>query len=356
MAGKRNDRNYGDKRNDSGHSRKRADKSYSVRGEDPSGGRENDRSYGERRDGRRRGGREDVRTSGRREDGRHYEGRKDDRSSMDRKSIQQSDRNRDDRNIPIADDMEDNEAPGRLEGKNTILEALKANHPMNRLYLEKDSKDPVIGRIFAIARKQDIVVSFVEKGKLDRMSRTRNHQGVIADVSPHAYVQVEDILKRAREKNEPLLLLILDGITDPNNLGSMIRTAECAGVHGIILPKRRSAGMSPVVAKVAAGAAEHIPIARVTNLTRTIQDLKNSGVWIIGTDIQGDTSYDAYDYQGPMAVVIGSEGEGISRLVRDNCDVLLRIPMYGKINSLNAAVACGLIVFQAAAKRRGSAG
>lgn len=247
----------------------------------------------------------------------------------------------------------EHEESGRIEGKNTILEALKANHPMNRLYLEKDSKDAIIARIFAEARKKGIVVSFLEKSRLDQMSLTRNHQGVIADVAPYAYVEVQDILQKAKEKAQPPFILILDGITDPNNLGSMIRTAECAGVHGIILPKRRSASLSPVVAKVAAGAAEHIPIARVTNLSRTIEELKEAGVWIIGTDVGGDTLYDRFDYQGPLAIVIGSEGEGISRLVRESCDVLLRIPMYGEINSLNAAVACGLIVFRAAAERSG---
>ncbi len=243
------------------------------------------------------------------------------------------------------------EESGRLEGKNTILEALKADHPINRLYLEKDSKDAIIGRIFATARSKGIVVSFLEKSRLDQMSMTRNHQGVIADVAPHAYVEVQDILQKAKEKNQPPFILILDGITDPNNLGSIIRTAECAGIHGIILPKRRSASLSPVVSKVAAGAAEHIPIARVTNLTRTIEELKEAGLWILGTDAGGDTLYNRFDYQGPLAIVIGSEGEGISRLVRESCDVLLRIPMYGEINSLNAATACGLIVFEAAAKR-----
>jgi 23S rRNA (guanosine2251-2'-O)-methyltransferase len=259
-------------------------------------------------------------------------------------------KNKDDLNRPQAD-----EDIGRLEGKNTILEALKADHPMNKLYLEKGSKDAVIARIFAMARKKDIVVSFVEKAKLDQMSLTRNHQGVIADVAPYAYVEVQDILLKAKEKDQPPFILILDGITDPNNLGSIIRTAECAGVHGIILPKRRSASLSPVVAKVAAGAAEHIPIARVTNLTRTIEELKGSGMWIIGADVQGTTRYDQFDYQGALAVVIGSEGEGISRLVRESCDVLLKIPMYGEINSLNAAVACGLIAFQAATKRENRA-
>ncbi|MBP7174815.1 MAG: 23S rRNA (guanosine(2251)-2'-O)-methyltransferase RlmB [Thermoclostridium sp.] len=250
--------------------------------------------------------------------------------------------------------QEDTEEIGRLEGKNTILEALKANHPMNRIYLEKDSKDTVLAKIFALARQQDIVVSYLEKSRLDQMSMTRNHQGVIADVAPFAYVEVQDILTKAKEKNQAPFIVILDGITDPNNLGSMIRTAECAGVHGIILPKRRSASLSPVVAKVAAGAAEHIPIARVTNLTRTIEQLKEAGLWIIGTDVQGNTVYDQFDYRGALAVVIGSEGEGISRLVRESCDVLLKIPMYGEINSLNAAVACGLVVFQAAAKRAGA--
>ena len=155
----------------------------------------------------------------------------------------------------------------------------------------------------------------------------------------------------AKEKGQPPFILILDGITDPNNLGSIIRTAECAGVHGIILPKRRSASLSPVVAKVAAGAAEHVPIARVTNIARTIQELKDSGVWVAGADIKGETKYDTYDYKSSMAIVIGSEGDGISRLVRENCDVLLKIPMYGEINSLNAAVAAALIVFKAAGER-----
>jgi len=245
----------------------------------------------------------------------------------------------------------DREETGRLEGKNTILEALKANRPINRIYMEKDSRDHLMGRIFAMARERDIVVSFVEKGKLDRMSLSRNQQGVIADVSPYAYVEVDDILKRAEEMKQPPLLFILAGITDPNNLGSIIRTAECAGVHGIILPKRRSAGLTPVAAKVAAGAAEHIPIARVTNLTRTIEDLKRAGIWIAGADACGETVYNRYDYRDAMAIVIGSEGEGISRLVRESCDVLIKIPMYGEINSLNASIAAALIAFQAAGRR-----
>lgn len=245
----------------------------------------------------------------------------------------------------------DIEESGRIEGKNSILEALKADHAINKLYLEKGSKDPALERIYAIARNKGIVVTYLDKSKLESMSVTRNHQGVIADASPHDYVDVSDILKIAEDKGQQPFILILDGITDPNNLGSIIRTAECAGVHGIILPKRRSASLSPVVAKVAAGAAEHVPIAKVTNIARTIQDLKDSGIWVLGADVNGETIYDKYDYKSALVIVIGSEGEGISRLVREKCDVLLRIPMYGKINSLNAAVAAALIVFKAAEGR-----
>lgn len=257
----------------------------------------------------------------------------------------------DERKYYREDRNESSEESGRLEGKNPVLEALKADHAINRIYIEKDLKDPVLEKIYAVARSKGIVVTYLEKAKMDQMAETRNHQGVIADVAPYSYAEVDDILEKANSLGQPPFVFILDGITDPNNLGSIIRTAECAGVHGIILPKRRSASLTPVVAKVAAGAAEHIPIARVTNLTRTIQDLKDKGLWIAGADVAGETSYYKYDFQRPLAVVIGSEGEGISRLVRENCDVLIRIPMYGEINSLNAAVAAALIAFRAAEKR-----
>jgi 23S rRNA (guanosine2251-2'-O)-methyltransferase len=256
------------------------------------------------------------------------------------------------KNIP-ADDKYTGET-GRLEGKNAVIEALRAEHPINKIYIEKNMNDPVLKKIYANARERGIVVAFLEKDKLDGMSVTRRHQGVIAEVAAADYADISDIIKKAETAGQPPLLLILDGITDPNNLGSIIRTAECAGVHGIVLPKRRSALLSPVVAKVAAGAAEHIPISKVTNLARTIDDLKRAGFWIAGADMQGETLYYEYDYVRPTAVVIGSEGSGISRLVRENCDTLIRIPLYGKINSLNAAVAAALIVFQAARKREES--
>lgn len=253
------------------------------------------------------------------------------------------------KNIP-ADDKYTGET-GRLEGKNAVIEALRAEHPINKIYIEKNMNDPVLKKIYANARERGIVVEFLEKDKLDGMSVTRRHQGVIAEVAAADYADISDIIKKAETAGQPPLLLILDGITDPNNLGSIIRTAECAGVHGIVLPKRRSALLSPVVAKVAAGAAEHIPISKVTNLARTIDDLKRAGFWIAGADMQGETLYYEYDYVRPTAVVIGSEGSGISRLVRESCDTLVRIPLYGKINSLNAAVAAALIVFEAARKR-----
>ncbi|HEY8500332.1 MAG TPA: 23S rRNA (guanosine(2251)-2'-O)-methyltransferase RlmB [Clostridia bacterium] len=245
----------------------------------------------------------------------------------------------------------DADETGRLEGKNAVIEALRAGHPINKIYIEKNMNDPILKKIYANARENGIVVTFLDKDKLDGMSVTRRHQGVIAEAAAVDYADVSDIIKKAEMAGQPPLLLILDGITDPNNLGSIIRTAECAGVHGIVLPKRRSASLSPIVAKVAAGAAEHIPISKVTNLTMVINDLKKSGFWIVGADMQGETLYYEYDYIQPTAVVIGSEGSGISRLVRENCDTLVRIPLYGKINSLNAAVAAALIVFQAARKR-----
>jgi len=250
----------------------------------------------------------------------------------------------------LTEDMDTDET-GRIEGKNAVIEAFRAERPINKIYIEKNTNDPVLKKIYANARERGITVTFLDKDKLDRMSVTRGHQGVIAEAAAVNYADISDIIKKAETAGQPPLLLMLDGITDPNNLGAIIRTAECAGVHGIILPKKRSALLTPVVAKVAAGAVEHIPVSKVTNLTRVINDLKKSGFWIVGADMQGETIYYEYDYLQPTAVVIGSEGDGISRLVKENCDVLVRIPLHGKINSLNAATAAALIVFEAARKR-----
>ena len=218
--------------------------------------------------------------------------------------------------------------------------------------MEKDSEDVLISRIIAMAREKDIPIQYLERNKLDSISQTRTHQGVILEVAAREYVEIDDILKIAEDKGEKPFVLVLDGITDTNNLGSIIRSAECAGVHGIILPKRRSATLNATVAKVAAGALEYVPVARVTNLVQTLRVLKNEGLWIIGADMEGATNYQDADLTGPCALVIGSEGEGLARLVKDECDLMVKIPMKGKISSLNAGVAAALIMFEISNQRK----
>jgi 23S rRNA (guanosine2251-2'-O)-methyltransferase len=202
-----------------------------------------------------------------------------------------------------------------------------------------------------MAREKDIPIQYFDKSKLDSISQTRTHQGVILEVAAKEYVEVEDILKIAEEKGEKPFILVLDGITDTNNLGSIIRSAECAGVHGIILPKRRSATLNATVSKVAAGALEYVPVARVTNLVQTLRSLKNEGLWIVAADMDGKTNYQDADLTGPTALVIGSEGEGLARLAKDECDLIVKIPMKGKISSLNAGVAAALIMFEISKQR-----
>jgi len=238
------------------------------------------------------------------------------------------------------------EKEDRVEGKNSVFEAIRSGRPLNKLFVEKDSQDVFVQRIIAMAREKNIPIQYLEHKKLDAMSQTRAHQGVILEVAAKEYVEVDDILKAAEEKGEKPFVLVLDGITDPNNLGSIIRSAECAGVHGIILPKRRSAALSATVAKVAAGALEYVNVARVTNLVQTLRTLKNEGLWVIGADMDGEVSFHDADLTGPVALVIGSEGEGLSRLVKNECDLMVRIPMKGKISSLNAGVAAGIMIFE----------
>lgn len=240
----------------------------------------------------------------------------------------------------------------RVEGRNSVFEAIRSGRPLNKLFVEKDSEDVLISRIIAMAREKDIPIQYLERKKLDSISQTRTHQGVILEVAAREYVEVEDILEIAQEKGEKPFILVLDGITDTNNLGSIIRSAECAGVHGIILPKRRSATLNATVAKVAAGALEYVPVARVTNLVQTLRTLKNEGIWVIGADMDGTTDYNDADLTGPCALVIGSEGEGLARLVKDECDLMVRIPMKGKISSLNAGVAAALIMFEISNQRK----
>ena len=238
-----------------------------------------------------------------------------------------------------------------VEGRNAVLELLNSDRDINKIFVQAGEKHGSINKIIAIAKENRVVVTEVEKSKLDFMSKTNNHQGVIAVVPPFNYCEVEDILDLAKQRNEDAFVLILDGIEDPHNLGSIIRTAETAGVHGVIIPKRRSVTVNSTVSKVSAGAVEHMKIARVNNINETIRKLKEHGLWIIGTDMNTNTYYYNQDLKGDIAIVIGSEGFGISRLVKENCDMLVKIPMKGKITSLNASVSAGIIIYEAVKQR-----
>ena len=232
-----------------------------------------------------------------------------------------------------------------IEGRNPVLEALKSGREIDKIFVQKGVGEGSIRQIIAIAREKKILIKEVDKAKLDGLSRTRNHQGVIASAALYKYYEVDDILQAAREKGEDPFIVILDEITDNNNLGSVLRTAEAAGVHGIIIPKRRAVGLTPAVAKISAGAIEYVPVAKVTNLNHTIEYLKKEGLWIAGAEMGGEPYY-GKDMTGPVALVIGSEGEGLGRLIKENCDYLVSIPMKGKISSLNAAVSAAIILFE----------
>ena len=239
----------------------------------------------------------------------------------------------------------------QVEGRNSVLELLESGKDINKLYIADGEKHGSIHKIIALAKERKVVINKVDKYKLDRMSQTENHQGVIAIVPPYEYCDVDDILELAKSKNEKAFILILDGIEDPHNLGSIIRTAETAGVHGIIIPKRRAAAVNSTVSKVSAGAVEHMKIARVNNINETIKYLKENDIWVCGTDMNTDTYYYEQDYKMPIAIVIGSEGFGMSRLVKENCDFLVKIPMKGKITSLNASVSAGIVMYEVVKQR-----
>ena len=239
----------------------------------------------------------------------------------------------------------------QIEGRNAVLELLNSNKDINKIFVQNGEKHGSINKIIAMAKENKIVVVEVQKLKLDEMSNTKNHQGVIAIVPPFEYCEVEDILEEAKNKKEDPFILILDGIEDPHNLGSIIRTAETAGVHGIIIPKRRAASVNSTVNKTSAGAVQYMKIARVNNINDTIKILKENGVWICGTDMQTETFYYNQDYKMPIAIVIGSEGFGMNRLTKEKCDMLVKIPMKGKITSLNASVSAGIIMYEVAKQR-----
>ena len=246
-------------------------------------------------------------------------------------------------------DDEKNNYEDIIAGRNAVLELLKSGKDINKLFIEKGEKHGSINEIIAKAKENKIVIVEVDKLKLDNMAE--NHQGVIAIVLQFNYCEVEDILNLAKEKKEDPFILILDGIEDPHNLGSIIRTAETAGVHGIIIPKRRSVGVNATVAKVSTGAISYMKIARVNNINDIIRKLKEEGLWIIGTDGEANTLYYNQDLKGPIAIIIGSEGFGMNRLVKENADILVKIPMKGNITSLNASVSAGIVIYEAVKQR-----
>ena len=246
----------------------------------------------------------------------------------------------------------DDAAEGIIEGRNAVIEALRAGRLLDKVYIAKGETDSALGHIASKARDAGAVVVEADRRKLDAMSVTHAHQGVVAVASVRAYVGLEDILQAAKDRNEAPLLVICDEISDPHNLGAIVRTAECAGAHGIVIPKRRSAGMTAIVSKTSAGAVEYVPMARVANLTSAIGELKKAGVWIYGASHTGEQTVWETDLTGPAALVIGSEGEGMSRLVSESCDFKVKIPMVGRISSLNASVSASVILYEALRQRR----
>ena len=245
------------------------------------------------------------------------------------------------------------ETDGVIEGRNAVTEALRSGTAIDKIYLAKGETDRTLSRIAAEARKAGAVVVETDRRKLDAMSLTHSHQGIIAIAAVRAYAEVEDILGIAEARGERPLLVVCDEISDPHNLGAIIRTAYCAGAHGVIIPKRRSAGLTSVVAKTSAGAVSYLPVARVPNLPALLKDLKDQGVWVFGTAAGGTTDLYHADLKGPAAIVIGSEGEGMSRLVEENCDFLVSIPMKGGLNSLNASAAAAILLYEAVRQRMG---
>jgi len=227
-----------------------------------------------------------------------------------------------------------------------VLEALKTQYPVNKIWLAKESKPNAFNDIMERSKEQGIVVQWVPRKKLDQVAKGISHQGVLAFVAAYPYAELDHLLQRAEEKGEPPFLLILDGLEDPHNLGSILRTADAAGVHGVILPKRRSVGLTATVAKTSAGAIHYVPVARVTNLANTIEKLKKENIWVYGSGADAKLDYRQIDYRGPVALVIGHEGKGISRLVWEKCDEHIRLPLAGQVSSLNASVAAGVLMYE----------
>lgn len=239
----------------------------------------------------------------------------------------------------------------KVEGRNAVIELLKSDKVINKIMILKGERQGSINEIIKLAKQRGLVISEVDKNKLDQLSETKHHQGVIAFISPIKYREIDDILNLAKERNEAPFVIIADEIEDPHNLGALIRTAEIAGCHGLIIPKRRAVAVTEIVAKVSCGATEHLPIARVNNINDAIDELKEEGLWIYGTDGSAKDLYYEQDMTGPIAIIIGSEGRGMSKLTMKKCDFLVKIPMKGHITSLNASVSGGIVIFEAVKQR-----
>ena len=262
--------------------------------------------------------------------------------------------NRNDRRPPLHRAQEPSEAAeNMLEGRNAVQEALAADRPIDKLYIAAGETDRALARLAAMAKEAGAAVVETDRRKLDQLSATGAHQGVVAMVAAHAYATVDEILENAKSRGEAPLIVLCDDLSDPHNLGAIIRTAECAGAHGVIIPKRRSAGLTSIVGKTSAGAVSYLPVARVPNIPALLKELQQQGVWIFGTAAEGTTSLYEADLKGPAAIVIGSEGDGMGRLVREGCDFLVSIPMKGRISSLNASAAAAILLYEAVRQRLG---
>ncbi|TCZ67520.1 23S rRNA (guanosine(2251)-2'-O)-methyltransferase RlmB [Paenibacillus albiflavus] len=241
-----------------------------------------------------------------------------------------------------------------IGGKHSILEAMKAGRTINKIWIAENGQKALTQPIIAEAKQHGIIVQFADKRKLDTMAEGLQHQGVVAQVAAYDYVEIDDILEAARVRGEDPFILILDEIEDPHNLGSILRTADCTGVHGVIIPKRRSVGLTATVSKISAGAVEYVPVARVTNIAQTIDKLKERGVWVAGTDVSAADDVYRSNFAMPIALVIGNEAKGVGRLIKEKCDFLVKLPMQGKINSLNASVAAGVLMYEVVRQRKQS--
>ena len=289
--------------------------------------------------------------SRRQEERRNFERREFDRGTLDRRKLDRRgpERRKENRRI---DDEDIVAFSDQVEGRNAVIELLESGKDINKLYITKGEKNGSINKIIALAKENKVVIVEKDKKQMEEMTQTDNYQGVIAIVPPFEYCEIDDILNYAKEREENPFVLILDGIEDTHNLGAIIRTAETAGVHGIIIPKRRAASVNSTVSKVSCGAIEYMRVARVSNITDSINKLKEEGLWICGTSISAEKYYFNQDLTGPLGIVIGNEGKGMSDLVEKNCDFLVKIPMMGNVESLNASVSTGIIVYEALKQRK----